>query len=109
MEAGSGQFTDPAVKAQIMSLAHMRGPGGARSILNTVGGDGHLTAESAPSLDPQAVAAINRMDRQEFMRRVELARTKYDQKFHGQEYWNRFGRGLSDRYAREHDLYANLQ
>jgi ADP-Ribosyltransferase in polyvalent proteins/Protein of unknown function (DUF2934)/RuvA, C-terminal domain len=108
IDAGSGQFNDPAVKAQVMSLAHMRGPGGARTILNAVGGDGHLVAESSPSLDPQAVEAIKHMSRAEFMHRVEVARTVYDQKFHGQEYWNRFGKGLSGRYSREREFYNSL-
>jgi N-acetyl-anhydromuramyl-L-alanine amidase AmpD len=109
MDAGAGQFTDSAVNAQVMSLAHLRGPGGAKTILNAIGGDKHLAARSSPSLDPQAVENINRMSREEFMHQLQLARTVYDQKFLGAEYWNRFGKGLAGRYAREREFYASLQ
>jgi hypothetical protein len=68
-----------------------------------------LVSEAAPSLDPQAVAAIKKMPREEFMHRIQVARTVYDQKFHGREYWNRFGTGLASRYAREREFYGTLQ
>jgi N-acetyl-anhydromuramyl-L-alanine amidase AmpD len=108
IDAGSQQFSDPRIKAQIMSLAHMRGPSGARAILNAVGTGRLANSGRAQGLDPEAVRAINQMGTDEFLRRVEIARTKYDQIVHGQDYWARFGRGLESRYARERQFYGSL-
>jgi len=108
VEAGSREFDNPQIKAQIMSLAHMRGPAGARAILNAVGTGQLANSGRADALDPAAVQAINGMNTGEFLRRVQIARTKYDQIVHGADYWNRFGHGLQGRYAREREFYGSL-
>jgi hypothetical protein len=108
IQAGSQQFSDPAIKAQVMSLAHMRGVSGGRAILNAIGTGRLDNSGSVEQLDPEAVKAINSMGRAEFMRRAEIARAVYDKVVHGAAYWERFGRGLSARYAREREFYTNL-
>ena len=108
IKAGSQQFNDLEVKAALMSLAHLRGPVGARAIMNAVGTGRLDKSGRAASLDPEAVRAINSMDRAEVMRRIQIARTTYDKAVHGEDYWNRFGRGLADRQAREREFYATF-
>jgi type VI secretion system secreted protein VgrG len=108
IRAGSQQFSDLGVKAALMSLAHMRGPAGAMSIMNGVGTGGLDKSGRASSLDPRAVETINNMARAEVMRRLEIARTAYDRAVLGEAYWRRFGRGLSDRYRRERQFYTAL-
>ena len=92
IEAGSRELNDVGLKAQLMSLAHMRGPAGARQIIEMAGG-----AET-----------LNRLSRTEALQRIAEARTAYDHSFRGPDYWARFGRGLSDRYAREQEFYGSL-
>jgi hypothetical protein len=46
------------------------------------------------------------MDRAEALRRIQIARTAYDEHILGADYWNRFGRGLADRYGREREFYV---
>jgi hypothetical protein len=108
IKAGSQQFNDLRVKTALMSLAHMRGPAGAMSIMYGVGTGRLDKSGRADSLDPRAVEAINGMDPAEVMRRIQIARSAYDQHVLGTDYWNRFGRGLADRYTREREFYANI-
>lgn len=108
IEAGSREFNNPRIKAQLMSLAHMRGPSGARAIMNAIGTGKLANSGRADALDPEAVKAINEMSTEEFLRRAEIARTRYDQIVHGAGYWERFGRGLASRYAREREFYASI-
>jgi hypothetical protein len=64
------------------------------AIMNAVGtGKLRLGERGAESLDPEAVRAINSMDRSLVMRRLEIARTAYDRAVLGEAYWRRFGRG----------------
>jgi hypothetical protein len=108
IKAGSQQFNDLGVKAALMSLSHMRGPSGATAIMNGVGTGRLDKSGRAAGLDPQAVATINQMPRSEVMRRLEIARIAYDRAILGEDYWDRFGRGLSDRYQRERAFYSEL-
>jgi type VI secretion system secreted protein VgrG len=96
-------------KLNLMSLAHMRGPAGAIAILNAAdSGRLRLGVRGAESLDPEATNRLNSLTRAEAVRRIMVARTAYDQHVMGPDYWNRFGTGLADRYAREREFYANL-
>jgi hypothetical protein len=86
----------------------MRGASGAMAIMNGVGTGRLDKSGKAAQLDPEAVRDINSLDRAEVLRRIQIARTAYDQTILGESYWNRFGGGLSSRYQREREFYANL-
>jgi hypothetical protein len=59
-------------------------------------------------MTPAFREAINRMPRAEVMRRIQIAREVYDRAVHGDAYWQRFGEGLKNRYAREREFYGAL-
>ncbi|PKV96269.1 hypothetical protein ATK30_7206 [Amycolatopsis echigonensis] len=114
--AGALEFTDPGAQAAIMSGAHMRGAGGVRAILNHMGGADIV--RSARTLDPAAVQQLRDLSPDEFQRRFHDARIEYDREIYGdtttrqngrtQNWWDRYGNGLTQRYDREQREFLRL-
>lgn len=113
--AGALNFTDPGKQAAVMSMAHMRGVGGAQAILNSVT-SGQI--ERAGRLNDDSIRALESMPSEEFQSRVQDARTNYDRSIYGEttttvrgvayNWWDRFGPGLQSRYAREARAFGDL-
>lgn len=113
--SGAMNFSDPGVQAAITSTGHMRGPGGARAILNSMV-TGHIQ-KTAP-LDPNAVQALQQLSPAEFQQRLRDARIQYDQTIYGNtithqggrayRWWDRYGNGLIQRYDREQQQFQGL-
>jgi hypothetical protein len=78
-QAGAAQFKNPAVKAFLMSLSHMRGPAAAKAMMNAAA-TGHLE-RAALRIEPENVEKINAMPIAKLMRRLEIVRNAYDQRF----------------------------
>jgi hypothetical protein len=108
LKAGMDRFTDPGVRAQVMSMAHMRGEGGAQAVMNlAVGGDLH----KAGTLSDATVEAFNKMTPEEAQARIRQAREVYDQSVYGSttthkggvasNWWDAYGHGLENRYNQE--------
>ncbi|GAB3358360.1 hypothetical protein [Amycolatopsis echigonensis] len=114
--AGALEFTDPGAQAAIMSGAHMRGAGGVRAILNHMGGADIV--RSARTLDPAAVQQLRDLSPEEFQQRFHDARIEYDREIYGdtttrqhghpQNWWDRYGNGLTQRYDREQREFLRL-
>ncbi|MFF4596463.1 hypothetical protein [Amycolatopsis sp. NPDC001319] len=114
--AGALNFTDAGTQAAVMSGAHMRGAGGVRAILNHMGGADIV--RSAPILDPAAVQHIQGLTPQQFQQDFHDARIEYDRQVYGattttqgghtQNWWDRYGNGLTQRYDREQNEFLGL-
>ncbi|WP_432845416.1 hypothetical protein ACQPXB_31260 [Amycolatopsis sp. CA-161197] len=114
--AGALNFTDAGTQAAVMSGAHMRGAGGVRAILNHMGGADIV--RSAPTLDPAAVQHIQGLTPQQFQQDFHDARIEYDRQVYGattttqgghtQNWWDRYGNGLTQRYDREQNEFLGL-
>ncbi|WP_409463891.1 hypothetical protein [Amycolatopsis sp. GA6-003] len=114
--AGALEFTDPGTQAAIMSGAHMRGAGGVRAILNHMGGADIV--QSARTLDPAAVEHLRGLSPEEFQQQFRDARIEYDREVYGdtttrqnghtQNWWDRYGNGLTQRYDREQREFLRL-
>ncbi|MEV6902599.1 hypothetical protein [Amycolatopsis sp. NPDC051372] len=114
--AGALAFTDPGTQAAVMSGAHMRGAGGVRAILNHMGGADIV--RSAGTLDPAAVQHIQGLTPEQFQQDFHDARIEYDRQVYGattttqgghtQNWWDRYGNGLTQRYDREQQEFGNL-
>ncbi|WP_037812345.1 hypothetical protein [Amycolatopsis sp. La24] len=114
--AGAMEFTDAGTQAAIMSGAHMRGAGGVRAILNHMGGADIV--QSARTLDPDAVQHLQSLTPQEFQQQFHDARIEYDREVYGdtttrqnghtQNWWDRYGNGLTQRYDREQQEFLRM-
>ncbi|WP_037367650.1 hypothetical protein [Amycolatopsis orientalis] len=114
--AGALEFSDPGAQAAIMSGAHMRGAGGVRAILNHMGGADIV--RSARTLDPAAVEQLRSLSPEEFQQQFHDARIEYDREIYGdtttrqnghtQNWWDRYGNGLTQRYDREQREFLRL-
>ncbi|MET9266342.1 hypothetical protein [Amycolatopsis sp. NPDC004079] len=114
--AGALEFSDAGTQAAIMSGAHMRGAGGVRAILNHMGGADIV--QSARTLDPAAVQQLQGLSPQEFQQQFHDARIEYDREIYGdtttrqnghtQNWWDRYGNGLTQRYDREQQEFLRL-
>ncbi|MEV4599813.1 hypothetical protein AB0K15_20680 [Amycolatopsis sp. NPDC049253] len=114
--AGALNFTDPGTQAAVMSGAHMRGAGGVRAILNHMGGADIV--RSAGTLDPAAVQHIQGLTPEQFQQDFHDARIEYDRQIYGattttqgghtQNWWDRYGNGLTQRYDREQQEFLGL-
>ncbi len=113
--AGALNFTDPGVQAAVVSAAHMRGAGGAQAILNSmVTGQIHRTGQ----LTPQAIQGIQQMTPEQFQTAFHDARIDYDRTIYGNttthqgghtdNWWHRYGNGLTERYDREQQQFLGM-
>lgn len=114
--AGALEFTDPGSQAAVMSGAHMRGAGGVRAILNHMAGAD--IERSARALDPGTARQLQSLSPQEFQQQFHDARIEYDRQVYGgttttqgghtQNWWDRYGHGLTERYDREQREFGRL-
>lgn len=113
--AGALNFTDPSKQAAVMSLAHMRGAGGAQAVLNSmVTGDISKTG----SLTDQTITYLQGMKATDFQANLQQARLAYDKAIYGNTittkggvkslWWDKYGDGLTKRYARESTDFLKL-
>ncbi|WP_326837097.1 hypothetical protein VSH64_19720 [Amycolatopsis rhabdoformis] len=115
-QAGALDFTDAGTQAAVMSGAHMRGAGGVRAILNHMGGADLV--RSAGTLDPAAVQHIQGLTPEQFQQDFHDARLEYDHQIYGgttttqgghtQNWWDRYGNGLTQRYDREQQQFLGF-
>jgi hypothetical protein len=114
--AGALNFTDPGTQAAIMSGAHMRGAGGVRAILNHMAGDDIV--QSSRTINDAAVQHAQGLTPQQFQQEFHDARIEYDRQVYGdtttrqgghtQNWWDRYGNGLTQRYDREQNEFLRL-
>jgi hypothetical protein len=105
-QAGADKFADPGVRALVTSMAHMRGPGGARAMVQGLV-DGQIR-ESYGDLGQDTIDAINKMKPEDAIAHLRDIRERYDRAIYGDTptqgggtWWNRFNKGLLSRYDRE--------
>jgi hypothetical protein len=114
--AGALNFTDPGTQAAIMSGAHMRGAGGVRAILNHMAGDD--VVRSSRTLSDAAIQHAQGLTPEQFQQEFRDARIEYDRQVYGgttttqgghtQNWWDRYGNGLTRRYDREQNEFLGL-
>ncbi|MEU4250625.1 hypothetical protein AB0F15_24785 [Amycolatopsis sp. NPDC026612] len=114
--AGALEFTDPGTQAAIMSGAHMRGAGGVRAILNHLAGDDIV--RSSRTLGDAAIQHVQGLTPEQFQQEFRDARIEYDRRIYGgttttqgghtQNWWDRYGTGLTRRYDREQTEFLGL-
>lgn len=114
--AGALNFTDPGTQAAIMSGAHMRGAGGVRAILNHMAGDDIV--RSSRTLSDAAIQHAQGLTPEQFQQEFHDARIEYDRQIYGdtttrqgghtQNWWDRYGNGLTRRYDREQNEFLGL-
>ncbi|WP_290063012.1 hypothetical protein [Amycolatopsis solani] len=114
--AGALNFTDPGTQAAIMSGAHMRGAGGVRAIINHMGGDDIV--RSSRTLSDTAIQHVQGLTPEQFQQEFRDARVEYDRQVYGdtttrqgghtQNWWDRYGNGLTQRYDREQQEFLQL-
>ncbi|MEU7785710.1 MULTISPECIES: hypothetical protein [unclassified Amycolatopsis] len=114
--AGALNFTDPGTQAAIMSGAHMRGAGGVRAILNHMGGDDIV--RSSRTLSDTTIQHVQGLTPEQFQQEFRDARVEYDRQIYGdtttrqgghtQNWWDRYGNGLTQRYDREQAEFLGL-
>jgi len=114
--AGALNFTDPGTQAAIMSGAHMRGAGGVRAILNHMAGDD--VVRSSRTLSDAAIQHAQGLTPEQFQQEFHDARIEYDRQVYGgttttqgghtQNWWDRYGTGLTRRYDREQNEFLGL-
>jgi len=117
--AGALNFKDPGVQAAVMSMAHMRGEGGAQAILNSVAGQ---SIKESGKLTQSTINKINTMDPLLFQSMLRQKRLEYDKAIYGNKidstvikgrtvtgkWWDLFGKGLTNRYEREQEFFSSL-
>ena len=121
INAGAMLFVGrPGVQASIMSVAHLRGEGGCRAILNAVAG-AYIETSSAV-VTQQTIDTIANMSDFKFQERLRSVREEYDKKTYGDKidtivvkgtivkgnWWALFGNGLKKRYDRERQEFLEL-
>ncbi|WP_410573465.1 hypothetical protein [Amycolatopsis sp. cmx-4-61] len=114
--AGALNFSDPGTQAAIMSGAHMRGAGGVRAILNHMAGDDIV--RSSRTLSDAAIQHVQGLTPEQFQQEFRDARVEYDRQVYGgttttqgghtQNWWDRYGNGLTRRYDREQAEFLGL-
>ncbi|MEV7097845.1 hypothetical protein AB0M80_33850 [Amycolatopsis sp. NPDC051045] len=114
--AGALNFTDPGTQAAIMSGAHMRGAGGVRAILNHMAGEDIV--RSSRTLSETTVQHVQGLTPEQFQQEFRDARIEYDRQVYGdtttrqgghtQNWWDRYGTGLTRRYDREQAEFLGL-
>jgi uncharacterized protein YukE len=114
--AGALHFTDPGTQAAIMSGAHMRGAGGVRAILNHMAGEDIV--RSSRTLGDAAIHHVQGLTPEQFQQEFRDARVEYDRQVYGgttttqgghtQNWWDRYGSGLTRRYDREQNEFLGL-
>jgi hypothetical protein len=114
--AGALNFTDPGTQAAIMSGAHMRGAGGVRAILNHMAGEDIV--RSSRTLGDAAIQHVQGLTPEQFQQEFRDARVEYDRQIYGgttttqgghtQNWWDRYGTGLTRRYDREQAEFLGL-
>lgn len=118
-KAGALNFSDAGVQAAVMSMAHMRGEGGAQAILNSVAG---LPIQKSAKLTQSTIDKINMMDPLVFQSALKQKRLAYDKAIYGDRmdsvvvrgqtktgrWWDLFGKGLTRRYEMEQELFSGL-
>lgn len=114
-QAGALNFTDPGAQAAVMSGAHLRGAGGVQAILNHMAG-AEITRSATLSSD--AIGTVRGMTPEDFQQRFHDARIEYDRQIYGgttthqsghtQNWWDRYGHGLTARYDREQQEFLTL-
>lgn len=118
--AGADQFQDPGLKAAVTSITHLRGPGGARAILNAAAG--LPLSQTASQIDPQAAKGLQGIAPSEAQQRLLTARQAYDNAFYANRpstvqtaqgtqsgrWGDLYGKGLSSRYQQEAQQYLAL-
>jgi hypothetical protein len=114
--AGALNFTDPGTQAAIMSGAHMRGAGGVRAILNHMAGDDIV--RSSRTLGDATIQHVQGLTPEQFQQEFRDARIEYDRQVYGgtnttqgghtQNWWDRYGTGLTRRYDREQAEFLGL-
>lgn len=116
---GADKFKDAGVQGAVMSIAHMRGEGGAQAILNSVAG---APIKKSGKLTNETINAINSMDPREFQEKLRVVREQYDKQIYGDKkdsvvtngktvtgrWWDLFGKGLINRYEREKQEFTAL-
>lgn len=113
--AGALNFSDPGVQAAIVSGAHMRGEGGVQAILNSMAGD---PIHRSGTLSQHAIQTIQQMTPEQFQQSYHDARIDYDRAIYGNttthqggvtdNWWHRYGHGLTERYDREQQEFLGL-
>ncbi|WP_103340477.1 hypothetical protein [Amycolatopsis sp. CA-126428] len=114
--AGALNFTDPGTQAAIMSGAHMRGAGGVRAILNHMAGEDIV--RSSRTLGDATIQHVQGLTPEQFQQEFRDARVEYDRQVYGgttttqgghtQNWWDRYGTGLTRRYDREQAEFVGL-
>ena len=118
-KAGALNFKDPGVQGAIMSMAHMRGEGGAQAILNSVAGS---AIQKSGKLTQDTIDKINMMDPLVFQSALRQKRLEYDKAIYGSKidsvvvngktktgkWWDLFGKGLTNRYQKEQELFSSM-
>ncbi|MDX3193338.1 hypothetical protein PV458_33435 [Streptomyces sp. MN03-5084-2B] len=114
--AGALNFTDPGTQAAIMSGAHMRGAGGVRAILNHMAGEDIV--RSSRTLSDATIQHVQGLTPEQFQQEFRDARVEYDRQVYGgttttqgghtQNWWDRYGTGLTRRYDREQAEFLGL-
>jgi hypothetical protein len=114
--AGALNFTDPGTQAAIMSGAHMRGAGGVRAILNHMAGEDIV--RSSRTLGDATIQHVQGLTPEQFQQEFRDARVEYDRPVYGgttttqgghtQNWWDRYGTGLTRRYDREQAEFLGL-
>jgi hypothetical protein len=114
--AGALNFSDPGTQAAIMSGAHMRGAGGVRAILNHMAGEDIV--RSSRTLSDTTVQHVQGLTPEQFQQEFRDARIEYDRQVYGdtttrqgghtQNWWDRYGTGLTRRYDREQTEFLGL-
>ena len=114
--AGALNFTDPGTQAAIMSGAHMRGAGGVRAILNHMAGEDIV--RSSRTLSDATIQHVQGLTPEQFQQEFRDARVEYDRQVYGgttttqgghtQNWWDRYGTGLTRRYDREQADFLGL-
>ncbi|MGW3995682.1 hypothetical protein [Amycolatopsis sp. NPDC004772] len=114
--AGALNFTDPGTQAAIMSGAHMRGAGGVRAILNHMAGEDIV--RSSRTLSDATIQHVQGLTPEQFQQEFRDARVEYDRQVYGgttttqgghtQNWWDRYGNGLTRRYDREQAEFLGL-
>ncbi|MFS2224244.1 type VI secretion system Vgr family protein [Pantoea sp. B65] len=110
VNAGALNFTDPGKQAAVMSLAHMRGVGGAQAILNSMQ-SGEIVRSA--TLTSKSIDFIEALKPDTFQEKLKVARLAYDKEIYGNtttfkngaehNWWDYYQGGLRKRY----DLEAN--
>ncbi|PWC09427.1 hypothetical protein DDT56_23975 [Brenneria corticis] len=78
--AGALNFTDPGKQAAVMSLAHMRGVGGAQAILNSME-SGNIVKSA--KLTNSSINFLEEMAPKDFQEKLLSARLDYDKEIYG--------------------------